>query len=120
MRVLLADDEQKVRSALRLLLEHEPGLMVTGEAVDGEQVMRMVAADAPDVVLLDWELPVGGGQAILAGLRAVNGVRVIALSGRSEARPLAMAAGVDGFISKQAPPEELLAAVRAVGARRAG
>ena len=57
MRVLLADDQSKVRSALRLLLEQEPGMSVVGEAVEDEDLLAQVEATQPDLVLLDWELP---------------------------------------------------------------
>jgi DNA-binding NarL/FixJ family response regulator len=56
MRVLLADDQSKVRSASRLLLEQEPGMSVVGEAVEAEDLLAQVEATQPDLVLLDWEL----------------------------------------------------------------
>ena len=112
MRVLLADDQMKVRSALRLLLEQEPGLSVVGEAAEAEDLLAQVRTECPDLVLLDWELPDQGGAATLAGLRAARpGPVVIALSGRPEARRAALAAGADAFVSKGDPPERLLAAV---------
>jgi DNA-binding NarL/FixJ family response regulator len=112
MRVLLADDQMKVRSALRLLLEQEPGLSVVGEAAEAEDLLAQVRTEYPDLVLLDWELPDQGGAATLAGLRAARpGPMVIALSGRPEARRAALAAGADAFVSKGDPPERLLAAV---------
>ena len=112
MRVLLADDQTKVRSALRLLLEQEPGLSVVGEAAEAEDLLAQVGTECPDLVLLDWELPDQGGAATLAGLRAARpGLMVIALSGQPEARQAALAAGADAFVSKGDPPERLLAAV---------
>ena len=65
MRVLLADDQMKVRSALRLLLEQEPGLSVVGEAAEAKDLLAQVGTERPDLVLLDWELPDQGGAAIL-------------------------------------------------------
>ena len=116
MRVLLADDQKKVCSALRLLLEQEPGLSVVGEAVEAEELLAQVEVTQPDLVLLDWELP---------GLRTHDGLvtlrtlcphlKVIALSGQPEARQAALTAGADAFVSKGDPPEQLLATLHTVG-----
>jgi len=123
MKVLLADDQVEIRSALRLLLDQRPGLTVTGEAVDEEDLIDKARETRPDLVLLDWELPAHGrfhgrcGSAIklMSSLRAVcPGVKVIALSGRPEAQAEALSAGAEMFVSKGEPPERLLEALRAV------
>ena len=57
MRVLLADDQAQVRSALRLLLTQEPGLSVVGEATEAQALLAQAEDIHPDMVLLDWELP---------------------------------------------------------------
>ena len=112
MRVLLADDQSKVRSALRLILEHQPDLNVLGEAVDAQGLLDWVRLVCPDVVLLDWELPGLPRHNLLSALRAsCPHLKVIALSGRPEARQAALADGADVFVSKGDPPEQLLAAV---------
>ncbi len=115
MRILIADDEPRVRSALRLLLRQYPGVIVAGEADNVERALELVARHRPDLVLLDWDLPGRGGPAALEGLRAArHGLVVIALSGRLEARRAALDAGVDAFVSKGDPPERLLATLQAV------
>ena len=120
MRVLLADDQVNVRSALRLLLAQEPDLDVVGEATGTEELLAQAKIVHPDLVLLDWELPglqptdpaTDSGQQLLLTLHACHpGLRVIALSGRPEACQAALAAGADAFVSKGDPPERLLAAV---------
>jgi DNA-binding NarL/FixJ family response regulator len=112
MRVLLADDQSKVRSALRLVLEQQPGVSILGEAVDTTGLLDWVKAACPDLVLLDWELPGLESDSLLPTLRELcPGLKVIALSGRPEARRAALDAGVDAFVSKGDPPERLLAAV---------
>ena len=112
MRVLLADDQSKVRSALRLILEQQPDLNVLGEAVDAQGLLDWVRLVCPDVVLLDWELPGLSRHDLLSALRArCPHLKVIALSGRPEACQAALAAGADAFVSKGDPPEQLLAAV---------
>jgi DNA-binding NarL/FixJ family response regulator len=113
LRVLIADDQPHVRSALLLLLRQEPDVAVVGQADDTNQALELAAARQPDLVLLDWELPGRGGTATLDRLQAARpGLLVIALSGRPEARRAALAAGVDAFVSKGDPPERLLAAVK--------
>jgi len=111
-RVLIADDQPQVRSALRLLLRVKLGAATVCEAGDLEQALELVGVEQPDLVLLDWELPAQGGAAALAELRTVcPGLAVIALSSRPEARPDALAAGADAFASKGEPPERLVASV---------
>lgn len=112
IRVLIADDQPQVRSAMMLLLRQEPDVTVVGEASDVKQALELAAERQPDLVLLDWELPGQNGAAALAELRTVRpGVVVIALSGRPEARQAALTAGADAFVSKGDPPERLLEAV---------
>ena len=112
LRVLIADDQPQVRSALRLFLQQKLGVSTVDEASDLEQALELIGVDYPDLVLLDWELPGQDGAAALAGLRTASpGSTVIALSGRPEARQAALAAGVDGFVSKGKPPEWLMASV---------
>lgn len=123
MRVFLADDQARVRSALRLLLEQERGLCVVGEAAEAEELLAQLKATRPDLMLLDWELPglsltnsVGPGNHLLSVLHVFYpNLRVIALSGRPEARQAALAAGADAFVSKGDPPERLLTTLRTMG-----
>ncbi len=114
MRILIADDQEKVRFALRVLLTQQPGLQVVGEAAHGKALLAQARVTAPDLALMDWELP---GLAEAGGLDALRealpGVRVVALSSRMGTRSEALAAGADAFVSKSDPPECLLAAVRA-------
>jgi DNA-binding NarL/FixJ family response regulator len=115
MRVLLADDQPKVRSALALLLEQEPGVEVVGETGESKRLRIWVEATHPDLVLLDWELPGAESDKIMVELRTLcPRLKVIALSGLPEARRAALDAGADAFVSKGDPPERLLGALRQV------
>lgn len=119
MRVLVADDQAAVRSALRRLLKEEPGLIVVGEVVRADELLDQAAATQPDLVLLDCELcglspsfhPTAG-QARWRLLDALHRLRshpkVIVLSGRPEMRQAVLDAGADAFVSKGDPPERLL------------
>lgn len=112
MRVLLADDHKRVRSALGLLLKLEPGIDVVGEAAEVESLIALANEVRPDLVLLDWELPGPTSTRVLRTLRAASPqLKVIALSVRPEARRAALAAGADTFVSKGTPSARLLAAM---------
>jgi DNA-binding NarL/FixJ family response regulator len=112
MEILLADDEPKVRLALRALLERQPGVNVVGETTDAQDLLLQMEDMCPDVVLLDWELPGLGAKDLLPALRrACPDAVVIALSGLVRARQTALAAGVDAFVSKGEPPERLLSTI---------
>lgn len=111
-RVLLADDLAAVRSALALLLEQEIDLRVAGQASDAASLLQAVADEPPDVVLLDWELPGMPADQLVRELRRSHPpICIIALSSRLEAETAAMHAGVDAFINKGHPPENVLAAL---------
>lgn len=114
MRVLIANDELQVRLALRLLLRQYPDMAVVGEADNVERALELAVRQQPNLVLLDWELPGGNGTAVLERLRtARQGLIVIVLSGRPEARRVALDAGVDAFVSKGDPPDRLVSTLQA-------
>ena len=116
MRILLADDQSRVRFALRVLLHQQPGVEVVAEAVDGTDLIDKAEVTHPDLVLLDWELPGMMPDQTLAELRCrCPQSRVVVLSGRPEACSEALAVGVDQFVSKAHPPERLLEAIEAMG-----
>jgi CheY-like chemotaxis protein len=115
VRVLLADDDVHVRSALRLLLEQEPDLCIVGESTAAPDLADQIARTQPGLILLDWELPGLRADGFLARLRVVRPqVRLIALSGRPEQRRDALEAGADAFICKGDSPEALISTVRAL------
>jgi CheY-like chemotaxis protein len=117
MRVLIADDNGEIRAALRLLLEE----LVEGDILEAGDLGEALAAlpgGGVDVVLLDWELPEGryagrcAMEFVRESKRSVAGCRVIAMSGRPESRLESLLAGCDGFVSKNDPPDRLLALLR--------
>lgn len=115
MRVLLADNRPEVRWALRLLLREERGLILVGESTQVAELLVQAQASQPDLILLAWELPGQVGANVLAILHALaSKPKVIALSGRLDAQQAALAAGVDAFVSKSDPPEQLLMTLRSI------
>jgi DNA-binding NarL/FixJ family response regulator len=115
--VLIADDQALVRVGLRKILENEPETSVVGEAVDGEDAVGAAGRLRPDVVLMDIRMPVLDG--IEATRRIVHvqpETRVLILTtfGLDTYVYDALRAGASGFMLKDAPPEEITAAVRIV------
>jgi len=101
MRVLLADNESQVRSALRLFLEHEECVSFIDEVTHGDELLTILPQTSPMLLLLDWELPGPPMSELLPHLRRHGkSIKIIALSGHPEAEQEAISAGVDGFISK--------------------
>ncbi len=112
-RIIVADADQRVRSALRILLQEEPGLVVVGESSDLPSLMAQVAELVPDLVLLDWELPGRPAAAILVAQTTIDyRPMIIVFSARPESEEAVLAAGADAFVSKGDPPEALLSAFR--------
>jgi DNA-binding NarL/FixJ family response regulator len=116
MRILVADQQSKIRSALRLILEQEPDQRVVGEANNIDSLLAMVDENPPDLLLLDWEMTRKRDADIIMFLRKLlPGIKVIALSGNPEVSSLALEAGADAFVCKCDSVDRLLAAVGASG-----
>jgi DNA-binding NarL/FixJ family response regulator len=116
-RVLIADDQALVRVGLRKILESEPETVVVGEATDGEDAVAAVSRLRPDLVLMDIRMPVLDGiEATRRITRAHPATRVLMLTtfGLDTYVYEALRAGASGFMLKDAPPEEIAAAVRIV------
>ena len=119
IRILVADDQNLVRSALAALLSLQDGFEVVAEVGRGDEVATLAKSTRPDVVLLDIEMPGLDGLAAAAVLsHEVPECRVIVLTtfGRAGYLRRAMEAGARGFIVKDAPAEQLADAVRRVAA----
>src|SRR6476469_7785297 len=116
-RVLLCDDQALVRVGLRKILEAEDGLEVVGEAGDGEDAVTEAIDLRPDVVLMDIRMPVLDGieasrRIVIA--RPVTRVVILTTFGLDGYVYDALRVGASGFMLKDAPPEEIAAAVRIV------
>jgi DNA-binding NarL/FixJ family response regulator len=115
--ILIADDQALVRVGLRKILESEPETTVVGEAEDGEDAVAATRQLRPDVVLMDIRMPVLDGiEATKRIVSAQPGTRVLILTtfGLDTYVYDALRAGASGFMLKDAPPEEIVAAVRIV------
>ena len=117
IRVVLADDQQLVRSGFRMILRADPELDVVGEAADGVEAVSLARELHPDVVLMDVRMPrVDGIEATRQICTLAEGPRVLVLTtfDLDEYVFAALRAGASGFLLKDAPEEHLLAAIRVV------
>jgi DNA-binding NarL/FixJ family response regulator len=118
IRVLIADDQELVRTGLRMVLKPEPDIELVGEAADGRETVAQALRLRPDVVLMDVRMP---------GLNGLEATREIALALRNPPRVLvlttfdldeyvyeALRAGASGFLLKDAPADQLVGAIRVV------
>ncbi len=115
IRILLAEDQDMVRGALAALLSLEDDIEVVAQVDRGDQVLASAQETAPDVALLDIEMPGLDGITAAGTLRrALPGIRVLMLTtfGRPGFLRRAMAAGASGFLLKDAPAGELAVAIR--------
>jgi DNA-binding NarL/FixJ family response regulator len=116
IRVLLADDQGLVRAGFRMILRAEPEIEVVGEAGDGEEAVARTRETAPDVVLMDIRMPGVDGVEATRRITATRGPRVLVLTtfDLDEYVYEALRAGASGFLLKDAPEEQLIAAIRVV------
>jgi DNA-binding NarL/FixJ family response regulator len=117
VRVLVVDDDPLVRAALAMVLGGAPGLVLAGEAADGDEVSAAVERTAPDVVLMDVRMARVDGLTATEELRGrPGGPEVIVLTTfDADASVLrALRAGASGFLLKDTPPADIVAAVRRV------
>jgi len=122
IRVAIADDHAVVRQGLRTLLELQDEIEVVGEAADGEEAVALVAATAPDVVLLDLVMPrVDGIEAIRQIRERAPATRILVLTSFADDHTVlpAVRAGAAGYLLKDVQPPQLVGAIRTVHAGEA-
>ena len=122
IRVLLCDDQALVRSGFRMILDQRPGIEVVGEAEDGLQAIALAERRRPDVILMDIRMPnLDGVEATRRLVAAGTPARIVILTtfDLDEYVYEALQAGASGFVLKDDPPEQLLAAIRTVASGEA-
>jgi DNA-binding NarL/FixJ family response regulator len=113
MRIFLASADERLRLALLVFLDHEPGMGVVGMADRLEGLSILVGASRPEVVLLDYELARETTTGLICDLHHLEySPRIIILSVNPEIKEAILEAGADGFVSKNVPPDELLPILR--------
>lgn len=119
IRVVIADDEPLIRAGIRMILTSAPDIEVVAEAANGREAVELARSHAPDVMLLDIQMPVMDGLTALEELRrAAAEVRALILTtfGEKENVLRALGQGGAGFLLKDSAPGELIGAVRAAAA----
>ena len=119
VRVGVADDQPLIRTGLRSMIDHAPDLELVGEAADGEEAVELTRRERPDVVLMDIRMPVLDGIEATRRITSdadLAAVRVVMLTtfDVDDYVHAAIRAGASGFLLKDAPPEDVLDAIRVV------
>jgi DNA-binding NarL/FixJ family response regulator len=117
IRVVIVDDQSLVRAGFRMVLSAQPDMDVVGEAGDGAQALRLLVGTPADVVVMDIRMPIMDGVEATRRLCTGEGgpkVLVLTTFDTDEDAFAALQAGASGFLLKNVPPEELLAAIRVV------
>ncbi|MBU3022833.1 UvrY/SirA/GacA family response regulator transcription factor [Aestuariibacter sp. A3R04] len=119
IKIILADDHELVRTGIKRILDDEREFSVVAEAKDGEDAVKLCRHNAPDIVLMDVNMPgMGGLEATKKIVRMSENTRVICLSMHKE-HPIpsqVMQIGAFGFLTKDAEPEEMIRAIYKVHA----
>lgn len=114
-RVVLADDQKSVRLGLRLLLEEEDGIEITGEAYNAGSLLTNVAPNPPDLVLLDWGLPGMDSEHLIGILRKLcPNMAICILSGAASVKEAALLAGANAYFCKANSPDQLVETIQSV------
>jgi len=117
IRIMLVDDHDLFRAGVRSILQSQDGMIVVGEFANGEDALKAIQVEAPDLVLMDVNMPgIGGIEATRKLLKVAPGVKVIAVTVLSD-DPFPnqlLDAGARGYISKGSGSEEMLEAIRSV------
>ena len=117
IKVLIADDHPIVRAGLKQVIERSPDMKVAGEALDGQQVIDMVAAEEWDVVILDFSMPGKNGLDVIREIhrqRPALPVLVLSMHPESELAPRLLKAGIAGYLMKESATAELVGAIRKI------
>jgi len=117
IRILIADDHDIVRKGLCALLDAKPGVVVVGEAADGEEAVAKAKTLQPDVILLDLLMPHKGGITAIQEIRAYDpGAKILVLTSFTDDEMVfsAIKGGALGYLLKDTKPQDLLEAIEAV------
>jgi two-component system NarL family response regulator len=123
IRVLIVDDHPVVCEGIRSLLEAAPGIRVTGEAYTGQDALRRIRSENPDVVLLDMEMPDMSGVEVIERIAGTGlTARILGLSSHDDREFISqlLTYGAAGYLLKDEVPDQIVEAVRGVAAGETG
>ena len=119
LRLIIADDDALARALIEAIVERDRELELVGSAGDAERAIELADEHQPDVVVLDWVMPGGGGEAAArAILQRSPDTKIVALT-TPETRPADVATAPAVVLAKGSPPDKLLRAIRAAATGRA-
>jgi DNA-binding NarL/FixJ family response regulator len=116
LKVLIADDDALARTLIEEIIKRDDELELVGSAVDADGAVQLAGEHQPDVAVLDWVMPGGGGPAAARGIERLSpGTKIVALtsSDSPQAEMDMLRAGAKSFLVKGCSPEELVRTVRA-------
>jgi len=117
IRILIAEDEELIRKAFKMLVQSFDGVEVIGEAADGKEAVKLAKSKKPDVILMDMLMPVMNGIEATREIKSIQPqIKVIALTVVEDGPEIleGLAAGIDGYLLKKATPLELEDAIKTV------
>jgi len=117
MRILIADDHEVVREGVRDVLEHSEGVQVVCEAVNGKEAIEAASELQPDLIIMDWSMPVLDGFAaarVIKGQSPQTAIVMFSVFADRQFIELARKAGLNGLVAKEADGPALLSAIDAV------
>jgi len=117
IKVLIADDHPSVREGLKQVIEKASDMKVSGEALNGQEVLDLVYREEWDVLILDFSMPGKGGLDVIRELRRERPklpILVLSMHPEAELAPRLLKAGAAGYLTKESATRELVAAVRKV------
>ncbi len=121
LKILIADDHAIVREGLKQILAETADMVVAGEATNGQEVLELVRKEDFDLVLLDLAMPEKDGLDTLKELKQEKPhlpVLVLSIYPEEQYAVRVLKAGASGYLTKESAPDELIAAIRKVSAKR--
>ena len=114
-RILIVDDSQSFRKGMKALLEIQPDMQVAGLAPTGQKGLELIEALHPDLILLDAQMPGLSGMEVTQEIKKKwPEIKVILMTMYVDFRVRAIEAGVDAFLTKGVPPEQMLSVIRGI------
>ena len=114
LRILVADNQPNLRSAMKLNLEQDSGIELIAEAADYQSLLNALIESDFDVILVDWDLPGFQVERLSRIYQLVPDVKLLVLGRQKSVQQFALAAGADGFVLKGGPPEKLIQEINSI------
>jgi DNA-binding NarL/FixJ family response regulator len=115
MRIFVACADERLRIALLLLLDNEPGMLVVGISDRLQGLLAQIEASQPDVLVLEWEIPIPSMIDLVNDIHKLGcKPKIVYLSSKTEEEAAIMAAGADHFIPMNVPPDELISILNTI------